>query len=212
MAAATSRTGTIVAAAVGIAIAAAVGYGLHFTAKKRAEERALTSVLTETTVQLRAALQTSAPGTPDQIEGNLRVARSWSNPELAEATEQYLIGAREIVRRRADSVRFGRKAAASRAALAAHMNRAGRRDASWLRTASDLKKQLERDHFDLEVSLKALAELLDMLPDANKRLAPHVQASLLLEDGVRREARSHFAEEAKRAAGELEKARMLPGR
>ena len=202
----------MVAAAVGLAIAAAVGYGLHLSAKKRAEERALTSVLAETTAQLRAALRTSTAGSADQIEGNLRVARSWSNPELAEATEHYLIGAREIVRRRADSLRFGQKAAASRAALAAHMNRAGRRDASWLRSASELKKQVERDHFDLDVSLKALAELLDMLPDANKRLAPHVQASLLLEESVRREARTHAAEEAKRAAGELEKARMLPGR
>ena len=207
-----SRNGTIVAAALGIAIAAAVGYGLHLNAKKRAEERALASVLTETTAQLREALQTPAPGAADQIEGNLRVVKSWSNAEVAEASEQYLIGAREIVRRRAESVRFAQKAAASRAALAAHMNRAGRRDASWLRTASDLKKQVERHHFDLDVSLKALAELLEMLPDAHKRLAPHVQASLLLEDSVRRQAHTQFLEEAKRAAGELEKARTLQGR
>lgn len=209
---ATSGTGTIVAAAVGIAIAAAVGYGLHLNAKKRAEERALVSALTETTAQLRDVLKTPAPGAVEQIEGHLRVARSWSNAQIADATEHYLIGAREIVRRRADSVRFAQKAAASRAALAAHMKRAGRRDRSWLRTASDLKKQVERDHFDLDVSLKTLAELLDTLPDAHKRLAPHVQSSMLLEDSVRRQARTQFLEEAKRAARELEKARTLPGR
>jgi len=207
-----SRTGTLVAAAAGIAIAAAVGYALHLSAKKRAEERALVSVLTEATAQLREVLKAPAPGAVEKIEGHLRVARSWSNAEAADAAEHYLIGAREIVRRRADSMRFAQKAAASRAALAAHMKRAGRRGASWLRTASDLKKQVERDHFDLDVSLKTLAELLDTLPDAHKRLAPHVQASLLLEDSARRQARTHFLEEAKRAAGELEKARMLPGR
>src|SRR6185369_770524 len=46
-----------------------------------------------------------------------------------------------------------------------------------------------REHFDLDVQLNALASLLGSLPEANKRLAPHVQASLLLEDSKRRNAR-----------------------
>lgn len=208
-----SKPATLVAAAAAIAIAAVVGYGLHLTAKKRAEERAVVTVLSETTAQLREQLKAPAPGSADKIEARLQLTKGWSNAELADATQHYLIGAREIVRRRADSLRFSDKAASSRAALAAHMKRAGaRRDTSWFRTASDLKKQVERDHFDLELSLKTLAELLDTLPDAHKRLAPHGRASLLLEDSVRREARDQVVAEAKRAAGELEKARRLDGR
>jgi hypothetical protein len=207
-----SRTGTLVAAAAAIAIAAAVGVALHLSAKKRAEERAVVSVLSETTAQLREALKAPAPGAAERIEARLGVARDWSNVELADATEHYLIGAREIFRRRADSLRFAEKAAASRAALAAHMGRAKWRDSSWLRTAAQLKRQVERDHFDLELSLKAVAELLDMLPDASKRLASQGQASLLLEESVRKELRAQVADEAKRAAGELEKVTRLQRR
>jgi hypothetical protein len=206
-----SRTGTLVATAAAIAIAAAVGVALHLSAKKRAEERAVESVLSETTAQLREALKAPAPGA-DKIEARLGIARDWSNVELADATEHYLIGAREIFRRRADSLRFAEKAAASRAALAAHMSRAKWRDSSWLHTATQLKRQVQRDHFDLELSLKAVAELLDMLPDANKRLASLGQASLLLEESVRKELRAQVADEAKRAAGELERVTRLQRR
>ncbi len=207
-----SRTGTLVATAAAVAIAAAVGYALHLNAKKRAEERAVVTVLSETTAQLRDVLKAPAPGAADEIEGRLRLAEGWSNAEVADAAEHYLIGAREIFRKRADSLRFEQKAAQSRAALAAHMNRAGRRDTSWLKTATELKREVERDHYDLERSLKAVANLLDMLPDANKRLAPHVQASLLLDDSARGELRAAVDAEARRAAGELEKVRRLDGR
>lgn len=207
-----SRTGTLVATAAAVAIAAAVGYALHLSAKKRAEERAIVTVLSETTAQLREVLKAPAPGAADEIDGRLRVAESWSNAAVADATEHYLIGAREIFRKRADSLRFEQKAAQSRAALAAHMNRAGRRDTSWLKTATELKREVERAHSDLERSLKAVAELLDMLPDANKRLAPHVQASLLLDERARKELRAEVDAEARRASGELEKLRRLDGR
>ena len=204
-----SKTGTVIAALAGIAIAAGVGYGLHKAAKKRSEARAVVSVVSETTTQLRDALKTPLPETLEKIEGNLRVTRAWSNAEIADATEIYLIGAREIVRRRAEATRYAQQAAASRAALAAHMNRAAHRDTPWIRTALDLKKQVERDHVDLDIQLKALAVLLDTLPDAHKRLAPHVAASLLLEDEFRKQARNAVLDEAKRASSELDKARSL---
>jgi hypothetical protein len=204
-----SKIGTVIAALAGIAIAWGVGYGLHKAAKKRSEARAVVSVVGETTTQLRDALKTPSREALEKIEGNLRVARTWSNPEVADATEIYLLGAREIVRRRTEASRYAQKAAASRAALSAHMNRAGHRDSPWFRTAIDLKKQVERDHVDLDIQLKALADLLDTLPDAHKRLEPHVAASLLLEDGLRRQARGAVLEEAKRASAELDKTRSL---
>jgi hypothetical protein len=210
MAAATfSRTGTIIASAVGIAIAAGVGYGLHKATKERYERRAVVSVVGDTTSQLRDALKRPSAATLEKIEGNLRVAKAWSNAELADATELYLVGAREIVRRRSEANRLAQKAAASRAALSAHMTRAVHRELSWIRAATDLKKQVERDHFDLDVQLKTLADLLDSLPDAHKRLAPHVAASLFLDDEMRKRVQREVLEEAKRASAELEKIRRL---
>jgi len=204
-----SRTGSTLVATVGIAIALAVGFGVHFSGKKRSEQRAIVTVVGDTTEQLRTTLKSASPKGLDKVEANLKIAKGWSSPELVDAAEQYLIGAREILKRRADANRLAQKAAASRAALSAHMTRAGERDSNWIRTASTLKKQVERDHFDLDVQLKALADLLDDLPQANKRLAPHVQASLLLEDDVRKGARQGVLAEAKRASAELEKVRSI---
>jgi hypothetical protein len=197
-----SRIGTAVVASTGIAIAAGVGYALLKT-KQSFDKRAVVMVLGDATQQLKGAQKGVSPEALDSIERHLRVAKHWSNRDLAEATEGYLVGAREILRRRADANRLTRKAAASRAALSAHMDRAAQRDLPWIRAASALKKQVERDHFDLDVQLKALANLIDLLPEANKRLAPHVQASLLLEEEARRSMRREVLEEAKRAAAQL---------
>jgi hypothetical protein len=204
-----SNLGTIVASAIGVAIALGVGVALHKANKERNEKRAVVSVVTDTTSQLRSSLKTPAPGALEKIEGNLRVAKAWSNPELSDATEHYLLGAREILRRRTEADRLAQKAAAGRAALAAHMRNAGNRGTGWFHTASDLKKRVERDHFDLDMQLKALADLLDSLPEANKRLEPHVQTTLLLEDNIRKQARLAVLAEAKQAAAELQKVRNL---
>jgi hypothetical protein len=90
-----------------------------------------------------------------------------------------------------------------------HMSAAASRDTYWIRVASDLKRRVEREHFDLEVSLKALAHLLHTLPESQKQLAPHVDAALLLADAERRKARERAEQDAKHAAAELEKVRRL---
>ena len=97
----------------------------------------------------------------------------------------------------------------SRRALSMHMKAAAYRDTYWIRVATDLKKRMERDHFDLDVSLKALSELLYTLPEAQKRLEPQVGAAILLADQERRAARESAQESARRAHEELEKVRRL---
>lgn len=204
-----SKLATVIVAAAGIAIAAGVGFSLHKEAKKRSEARAFSTVIAQTTTRLKDGLKTASPQALEGIEQDLKLAQGWSDPELVDAAEQYLIGAREIMRRRVEASRLAHKASASRAALTAHMGGAARRESSWIRNAAELKKKVERDHFDLEKQLAALVELLDDLPKANKRLAPHVQASLLLEEPVRAQAREAVIAETRRARAELEKSRNL---
>ena len=205
----TTKIAGILVAAAGLAIAAGVGYLLHKEARQRSEARAVVTIVYETTVELERGLKMPSQEAVARVEGSLHVAQGWHNQGLVQDTEPYLVGVREILRRRADASRLTQKAASSRAALAAHMSHAGRRDTPWIRAAMDLKKQVERDHFDLDVQLNALADLLGSLPEANKRLAPHVQASLLLEESKRRNAREAVLAEAKRARDELDKARAL---
>src|SRR5947208_3939474 len=101
--------------------------------------------------------------------------------------------------------------AAGRRALTAHMNAAGgsRRGEAWFRAALDLKKKVEREHFELDVTLKALYELLGSLPDAEKRLAPRIQPALLLDERLRAQAHEQARADAERAAAELEQVRRL---
>ena len=197
-------------AALVLAVAGGSAYWIHFKKQKEQEQRALAALLGDTTSQLRKAL--SGPVPPDllaHIDGNLKQAKAPHDRELSEAAGEYIHGAREIVRRRVDAERLERDAAKSRRALVMHMSAASRRDTYWIRVATDLKKRVERDHFELDVSLKALSELLFTFPESLKRLEPRVGAALLLETRETLAARERAQEAAKRAADELEKTRRL---
>jgi hypothetical protein len=200
----------LVVAALVIA-GAVIGYTMYGKYQKVRQERAVAALVADTTTQLRQAL-TSAPTQEmfSRIDGNLRSLNAPRQPDLADAAEHYILGAREIVRRRLEAARLAQLAAADRQALTAHMNAAGgRRGEAWFRTAIDLKKKVERDHFDLDVTLKALYELLGSLPDPEKRLAPQVSPALLLDERLRVQAREQARADAARAAAEVEKVRRL---
>ena len=204
-----SRIARFLVGAACVAVAVVVGTVITREAKKRYEARAVVWIVQDATAELKAGLKTPSREGIEKIEKSIRETQGWANVEVADATEQYLVGAREILRRRAEATRLSQKAAASRTALVAHMDRAPRRDLSWIRAATDLKKQVERDHFDLDVQLGALADLLGAMPEANKRLAPHVNASLLVDDAFRRSARDAVLMEARRARADLDKTRSL---
>ncbi len=200
----------LVTAALVLVLAGGTAYYLHAQKQKREQQRAVAALVSDTTASLRKAL--SGPPPPElvgHLDGNLKAAKAPRDRELENAAEDYIHGAREIVRRRSDAERLLREAAMSRRALSMHMAAASRRDSYWIRIASDLKKRTERDHFELETSLKALSHLLGALPDARKRLSPYVDASLLLEEQASRDARAQAEATAKRAAEELEKVRRL---
>jgi len=204
------RITPLVAAALVIA-GALIGYTMYSKYQTLRQERAVAALVGDTTTQLRQAL-TAAPTKENfsRIDGNLRSLKAPRQPELADAAEHYILGAREIVRRRLDAARFAQQAAAGRQALTAHMNAAGgRRGEAWFRAALDLKRKVEREHFELDITLKALYELLGSLPEAQTRLAPRVRPALLLEDRLRLQAREQARADAERAAGELEKVRRL---
>lgn len=193
-----------------LALSVSMGYLLLVEKQRRDQRQNVVRLLGDTTAHLRKALNGApAPELVTHIDSNLKLARAPREPELGMAAEQYIHGAREIVRRRSDAERLAREAAMSRRALTMHMAVAHQRDTYWIRVASDLKKRVERDHHDLDVSLKALTHLLDELPAASKELAPHIDASLLLEEEERRKAHAHAEQSAQRASAELAKIRRL---
>jgi hypothetical protein len=200
------------------------GYSAY---EAREQRRTITAAVKDTTVRLREALPVApalkgrkALGRLEQheaaLEAHLREVRRAGragDPELADGAGHYVLGAREILRHQAASIRLAQRTARSRYALAAHMSRAGQRDAAWIRLAASRKKALEGEYFDYSVALSALSELLWSFPDARKRLAPHIDAALLLEVGPAEDAHRAALREAKRVTQELEGLRRLaPGR
>jgi len=203
------KSKAIIAALV-LAISAGMAYFTYVGKQKKEQRENVIALLGDTTTHLRSALNgPPAPELVTRIDSNLKLARAPHDPELANAAEHYIQGAREIARKRADAERLAREAALSRRALSMHMAVASQRDSYWIRVAADLKKRVERDHHDLEVSLKALSHLLYTLPESQKELATHVDPSVLLEESERRKARERAEEAAKRASAELEKVRRL---
>src|SRR5690348_4127071 len=147
-----SRPSLAATAAMLLLVLVASGYWLHAAWDKRAQRQKLVELVRDTTEDLRRGLEPKASASlVARIDENLQAAKAPRDPRLAEAAGVYILGAREIVRRRVDAERLEREAAASRAALAAHMARARRNDA-WFRGALELKQRVEREHRDLELT------------------------------------------------------------
>ena len=204
------RSLSIAVLALAILVLAAASLALHRVSKKHAEQQKVVEVLRDTTEQLRQALTPRASSSlVARIDEDLKGAEAPGDPALAEAAEEYIVGAREIARRRVEVERLERQAATNRAALEVHMTRGGRRNDAWFQSALALKKRVESDHFELDVTLKALDELLAGLPEAEKRLAPHVAATVLLDESEREAARRQAQLQQKRATASLERVRAL---
>lgn len=197
-------------AAIAVFVLAAGGYWVHGAWQKRAEQHRVTDALRNTTEQLRHALGTGASTSlVARIDENLEQARAPRNPQLAQAAELYIIGAREIARRRVEIERLERQADADRAALQAHMARGTRRNDAWFSGAMALKKRVENDHYELDLRLKAVDDLLTTLPEAEKTLTAHVAPAVLLDEAERQQARRQTELEAKRASAALQRVRAL---
>jgi hypothetical protein len=195
---------------VALVIIAFIATNLILGYRKKVEDNRVALVVADATVELRKALA-AGPSTASvaKLEEFVQSVKASPNPAAGSAAEAYLLGAREIARKRAESERLTREAAAARNALAGHMARAERRGTNWIRDAAELKRRVEASHAELARSLKTLDDLLYGLPDAVKRLAPHVAASTLLETGEIDAARARAQDESKRAASELEKVRRI---
>jgi hypothetical protein len=204
------KRSVVVLGAIVALLVAGLAYMTYAAAQKRAQQRQVKELVVDTTDKLRQVLVAkSAPDLVAPLDANLKAAKAPRDPELAEAAEHYILGAREIARRRADAERLSRRATASRHALASHMAHAGSRGAGWMNQAVVLKKRVEDDHFALGLSLKAMDELLYTLPEAEQRLAPHVGREVLIEASLRDSARKQAQDQLARANDDLERMRRL---
>jgi len=201
---------TVIIGAIVAVLIAGLAYLAFVAVQKRSQQRQVKDLVVDTTQKLRQVLGSrTSPDYVAPLDANVKQARAPRDPRLTDAAEQYIIGAREIARRRVEVDRLTREAAASRQALAGHMAHASQRNAAWLNEAVVLKKRVEEDHFNLGMELKALDQLLYTLPEAEKSLAPHVGRDALIDEGLRDAARKQTQDDMRRAADDLARARHL---
>lgn len=189
------------------ALAGYIGYKGH---KKKVDETAIVSALADSTGVLREALAGQAGGGVGKIDPLLARIKASERTPLADAAEDYVLGAREIARRRAEASRLQPQTAAARQALLQHLAAGGRRGDAWFKHAGDLKKRVESAYFEVGVQLKALDGLLDGMHESRNRLVPLVGDKILIDNGALSGAREQVMQELKRNAEELERARQVP--
>jgi len=194
---------------IALAAIALIGYAVYAGSQKKAQQAKVIAVVEDTTTKLRQALEKSSVELFDALDANLKAARAPRDPQLTDAAEHYILSAREITRRRNDTVKLWAAAHASRQALAAHMARAERRSEQWLRSAVSLKKRVEDDYFQLTLTLKGIDEILLKLPQEEKPFAARYGNDALLPRDEIDRARKQSQAELKRAEDELAAVRRI---
>ena len=200
------RNALVTVAAV---VVAAGAYWAYVAQQKRSQERAIATLVGEASATLKEAL--AAEASPDDVKrldgalARLRAARASRQRPLADAAENYLLGARAVLEKRADAVRLAQSAAASRRQLIAHMSTPRGRDDSWIRQAADLKKRMDQAYFEQNVALDALGQLLRSLPETESALEPKLGRAALLPDAAREAALKRVEVDQKKAADDRSK-------
>lgn len=202
------------AAAAAVALVAAIGgYFAWSSSQKSQQQTALRALLAESTSILRESLaKAPTPEVAAKLDANLQAISAPRDRAFADAAEHYVLGAREIVKRRLDADRLLGEAGEARRALAAHIARPSVPRERWIHAATEMKRRVETHHGDLGRVLKALDENLESMADANKRLAPFVAADALIAPDAIAAARKRAQAEAAAAVADLEKARSLAPR
>jgi hypothetical protein len=111
--------------------------------------------------------------------------------ELAAAADDYLLTAREILRRRAAAYRYRGQVTESIGALRAHM-RADNRTGSWISQAVRHKTRLEADFRRYRITATALASLLQEYAGSRARIAAHIDPSRLWDEQTAGAARTRI--------------------
>jgi len=185
----------IVAAVVVVLALGAWGYSWYATHSARAS---IVALVNDTSERLRAALQAKPDQRHDFSGGaravgshveRLRGLRNASLVELADAADGYFVSAREILRR-LDAMQSAReRLSASVGALSSHIA-ADRGGATWTREAVRLHEDVARDFRELRIAAESYASLLESLPQAQAKIAPHVNPASLADEKTIADART----------------------
>ena len=197
------RAKALLVALVTLTGGSAFGYWSYIGYQQR-EQRELrdevAALVQDTAVRLRAGLASQPGGiNPDNpealrslydhavmVDGHLKKFRNLDVSSLAhfgDAADDYLLTSREILLRRASTQRYRLKIADDLRSLRKHM-RTDDATGAWITAAVRAKERVDEVYRDYRMASTALRELLQSLPAAQAKIAPHVDAALLIDDSL----------------------------
>ena len=211
-------TTRIVAAIAAIAVLGYWGYGAY---REHETRKALVTMLKDTSQRLSDAFRNEAeaqlasiPDTVGKLEARaaqidryystVRRMESSAAPELREAAEDYLLTAREIMRRVAAIHRSRMVLSESRTTLVNHM-RSDRGGVTWPGEAVRARERVEHDFREFGLASGALARLLESFPASQAKIAPYVEKTLLIDENLVKKARARLLASLKQTGSEVDK-------
>ena len=139
----------------------------------------------------------------DRFLQKLKWVDASSDQALVDAADDYLLTAREILKRQADAHRYRLQWTESWQALREHM-RNDDRTGAWVRQAVKARERANRDFRSYSIAARLFAKLLETLPASQKRIAPHFGPGVLIGNDLLAKARGRALQDAERAAVEME--------
>jgi hypothetical protein len=215
------RARVLLAALVTVGAGSVLAY---WSAERHEQQEAREDVMwlvRDTSLRLRTALSAEAVDTAVDnnellrslyehavvVDGHLDKLRTIDAPhasKLISAAHDYLTVSRDILLRRASSQRHRLKLADDLQNLRNHM-RADNRTGAWITQAVRAKERVEEVYRDFRVASTALGALLESFPALQARIAPHVEAVVLIDDSLVGDARTRIAATARDTTRELDR-------
>ena len=209
-----------------VVVASAAGYWGYAQYKRHELNRAIVTLVADTSQRLRDALkrETSGPvGDPlqiaqqledqaNEVDRRLETLRRMGparNPAFFDTAELYIVTARELLRRTAATHRNSVELSSSRSAVQDLMRDAGQRSRVWFGQAMRAKDRFESDAFKYRLAVNAVGSLLESLADTRAKLAAHVDPKLLIDEELRAQAYQQASAASKRSADEVEQVRRF---
>lgn len=206
---------------VAIAAISALGYWGYGAYKQYETRKTVVAMLKDTSQRLRDAFTNEAeaqlasiPDTVGKLDSRtaeidryysrLRRMDASSVPELQEAADDYLLTAREIMRRVAAIHRSSMVLSESRTTLVNHM-RSDRGGMTWPGEAVRARERVEHDYREFRLASEALVRLLETFPASQAKIAPYVEPALLIEESLVKHASARLLATSKQTAVEIEK-------
>ena len=218
-------TKTIAIAAVALVVTVALliwGYGAH---KKRETDKAILALVADSGTRLRDALGIeTAPPAADRAQvakkldehaaaadDNLQAFKrldTGSNQALADAADDYLLTAREILKRQSEGHRYRLLMGESEQALRDHMRR-NDHSTAWVQGAVKAKERMNKDFRGYSLSAETLDKLLGSFSSSQQKIAVYVAPAVLIDSTLISNARDRVTKDAKQAAADYEKLNQI---